>query len=63
MLDEVLPGQSPQEIEQSIRDPEQRISPGFEDRKMPPFSETEIPEQNLRALVQYLIDSVGGAGK
>ena len=59
-LDEVLPGQSAQQVAQSIRDPEQRISPGFEGGIMPPFDENEIPEQNLQELVQYLLSSVGG---
>ena len=62
VLDEVLPGQDEGMIEQSIRDPEAKISPGFEDgTMMPPFSEDEIPEQNLQELVQYLIDSVRGS--
>lgn len=64
VLDEVLPGQSAKQIEQSIRDPQAQITPGFDEPSlMPPFDEGQIPEENLQALVQYLIESVGGAGK
>ena len=63
VLDEVLPGQSPQAIEQSIRDPNAKVTPGFDAGVMPVFDEGQLPEENLQALVQYLIDSVGGAGK
>jgi len=60
VLDEVLPGQSAQQIEQSIQDPEERISPGFQGGIMPEFNENVIPEENLRELVDYLLQSVGG---
>ena len=63
VLDEVLPGQNTQQIEQSIRDPNAKVTPGFEAGIMPPFDEGQIPEENLQALIQYLIESVGGAGK
>lgn len=55
-LDEVLPGQDAGMIEQSILDPQAKISPGFpEPSQMPVFDETQIPEANLNALVAYLI--------
>jgi mono/diheme cytochrome c family protein len=60
VLDEVLPGQSAKQIEESIQDPEARISPGFPGGVMPPFDENVIPEQNLQELVDYLLQSVGG---
>ncbi len=61
-LDEVLPGQEAEMIEQSIRDPQAEISPGFEDREgvMPQYTPDQIPEENLADLIEYLIDSTGG---
>jgi mono/diheme cytochrome c family protein len=61
-LDEVLPGQDADQIAESIRDPEAKISPGFPQGVMPVFDENRIPEENLQALVDYLLQSVG-AGK
>jgi mono/diheme cytochrome c family protein len=60
-LDEVLPGQDAALIEESIRDPEAQISAGFEAGIMPVFDENAIPPENLQDLVDYLIDSTGGA--
>ncbi|MGH2951550.1 MAG: c-type cytochrome [Solirubrobacterales bacterium] len=61
VLDDVLPSQSAAQITESIRTPEAKLSPGFQNL-MPAFDEGQIPEENLRALVQYLIESVGGGG-
>jgi mono/diheme cytochrome c family protein len=56
-LDDALPGQSAQDIIESIQDPEAQISdtPFPPDGVMPPFDENQIPEPNLNALVQYLL--------
>jgi mono/diheme cytochrome c family protein len=60
-LDEVLPGQSAAMIANSIRAPQDEISPGFGDPSiMPVYDANTIPDQNLDELVQYLLDSVGG---
>ena len=59
-LDEVLPGKTPAQIEQSIRDPAAEVSPGFESIMMPVFDDSVLPEQNLKALIDYLLQSVGG---
>lgn len=59
-LDEVLPGQSAAQIETSIRDPQAKFSPGFENGQMPEFNDSQLPAQYLKKLVDYLIDSVGG---
>src|SRR5687767_610194 len=59
-LDEVLPGQDAEMIEQSIRDPEAEISQGFEAGIMPVFDENAIPPENLQDLIDYLIESSGG---
>jgi mono/diheme cytochrome c family protein len=55
VLDEVLPGQTAEEIMESIRDPEAQISPGFPGGRMPVFDENVVPEANLNALIQYLL--------
>lgn len=59
-LDDVLPGQSPQEVSESISDPSAKATPGFSPNVMPAtFGEQLTPEQ-LRQLVNYLLQSVGG---
>jgi mono/diheme cytochrome c family protein len=59
VLDEVLPGQDAEQVAESIRDPEAEISPGFPGGVMPVFDDNRIPEENLQALVDYLLQSVG----
>jgi mono/diheme cytochrome c family protein len=54
-LDDVLPGQSAEDLIESITDPEAEIVPSFPAGVMPVFDETRIPEPNLNALVQYLL--------
>jgi len=62
-LDDVLPGQSEAEISQSIADPEAKTTPGFPAGVMPAnFGDSLTPEQ-LKQLVAYLLQSVGGGGK
>lgn len=61
-LDEVLPGQSAEEITISIQNPEDMISAGFDAGIMPVFDENTVPEEDLDELVQYLIDNIDGAG-
>jgi mono/diheme cytochrome c family protein len=60
-LDESLPGQKAQQIETSIRDPDQVIAPGFEAGIMPPFSETQLPQEDLDRLVEFLLQNAGSA--
>jgi cbb3-type cytochrome c oxidase subunit III len=57
-LDEALPGQKPEQVAESIRDPAATIAQGFQNQ-MPPFTETRLPEDDLQSLVQYLLESVG----
>jgi len=56
-LDEALPGQTAEEIMESIRDPQAEISQATfpQGGVMPPFDENRIPEPNLNALIQYLL--------
>ena len=58
-LDEVLPGQSAQQIEESIANPDAQISPGFPAGVMPSFGQTLTPQQ-LKQLATYLQQSAGG---
>jgi mono/diheme cytochrome c family protein len=63
VLDDVLSGQSASRIMESIRDPDAQLSPGFDAGVMPAFDPTQIPDEDLRELVQYLIQSVRGGGQ
>ena len=59
-LDDVLPGQPPAQVSESIVDPEAQIASGFPAGVMPAnYGETLTPQQ-LRQLVQYLIQSTSG---
>ena len=60
-LDEALPGQTKAEVEESIRDPEAKISsaPFPSGGVMPPFDETQLPDADLQKLVQYLLENAG----
>jgi mono/diheme cytochrome c family protein len=61
-LDEVLPGQSARQIEQSIVDPNAQITQGFQPNIMPQdFGQSLTPEQ-LRGLINYLLDNAGQGG-
>jgi mono/diheme cytochrome c family protein len=58
-LDEVLPGQSAEKIEEDIVDPNKVIAPGYPANVMPQnFGET-LTEQELKDLVEYLEQEAG----
>lgn len=61
-LDEVLPGQSPKEIEESIVDPEAKPTQGFPSGVMPEDYEEQIPEDDLKLLVDFLVQNAGKSG-
>lgn len=63
VLDELLPQRDEAHIEQSIREPDAEASPGFETGGMPPFDESQIPENKLTELIRYLLDAVSGGGQ
>jgi mono/diheme cytochrome c family protein len=57
-LDEALPDQSAEEIEEDIVDPNAKITPGYQANIMPQeFGET-LSEEELEQLVEYLQESV-----
>jgi mono/diheme cytochrome c family protein len=61
-LDQVLAGQSPEQISQDIADPNAEITPGYQPNVMPAtFGQSLTPEQ-LQQLVAYLQESTGGGG-
>jgi cytochrome c oxidase subunit 2 len=61
-LDEVLPDRSPQEIEQSIVDPDAELSPGFNQGIMPDNFEDALSPDELDTLVRYLSQNAGRGG-
>ena len=61
-LDQALAGQRPQQVSQSIVNPNAQIAPGFQPNVMPSnYGETLTPQQ-LNQLVAYLLQSLGGGG-
>lgn len=63
VLDDVLPGMSPDEVKQSIIDPNAKISAGFPANVMPSNFEASLSPAQLNQLVAYLLDSVGASAK
>lgn len=61
-LDEVLVGQSPAFIEESILDPNAQISKGFSPNVMPGEYETQLSAKELKQLVAYLAGVAGKGG-
>jgi len=61
VLDDVLPSQDAEMIEQSIREPEAELSSGFEAGIMPQYTDDAIPDEDLQNLIDYLIESTGGS--
>lgn len=57
-LDEVIPGQSPEQVQESIVDPEAQTSQGFPSGVMPD-TYADLPEKDLQELVDFLIQSAG----
>jgi mono/diheme cytochrome c family protein len=61
-LDEVLPGQSAAQIEESIVDPNAKIAKGFPANVMPGNFKEMINPEELEQLVEYLITSTSKKG-
>jgi cytochrome c oxidase subunit 2 len=58
-LDEVLPGQSEQDVYDSIVSPDAVITPGYEAGVMPATFGELLSDEQLEALVTYLLDVAG----
>lgn len=62
-LDEVLSGKSAEQISEQIVNPNSEITPGFNPGVMPQnYGETLQPNE-LRQLVDYLMEALGGGGQ
>jgi mono/diheme cytochrome c family protein len=59
VLDDVLPGQSAKEIEQSITDPNAKVEQGFPANTMPATYGDTIQPDDLKSLVAYLVQCAG----
>jgi len=59
-LDDVIPGQAAAQISQSIVDPEAQITQGFPSGVMPETYDDDIPPDQLKQLVDYLISATKG---
>lgn len=61
-LDAALAGKSAGFIEHAIVDPDAEIAQGYSPGVMPEDFEQQIPPENMRALVRYLVESVRTGG-
>jgi mono/diheme cytochrome c family protein len=59
-LDQVLRGQTPPMVEQSIVDPNAQLTQGFPPNVMPTTYGDDISPDDLAQLVQFLIEETGG---
>jgi mono/diheme cytochrome c family protein len=59
-LDDALKGQSPQQISESISDPNAQIAAGYPPNVMPQNFGQTLPPDQLSALVKYLQQATGG---
>jgi len=63
-LNEVLPGQTPAMIEESIVNPNAKLAPGYPANVMPPNFGEIIAKKELEQLVEFLTENAkGGGGK
>jgi cytochrome c2 len=61
-LDDVLPGQDEKMVEESIIDPEAEPTQGFPSGVMPQDYKAQIPPDDLKVLVKFLVDNAGKGG-
>jgi mono/diheme cytochrome c family protein len=61
-LDEAIPGQSPEQVEESIVDPEAQITQGFPSGVMPD-TYADLPQKDIQELADFLIQSAGAKQK
>jgi mono/diheme cytochrome c family protein len=61
-LDKVLAGVSPDKIHEDIVDPESIIAPGYPSGVMPSNFGDQMTEQQLKDLIDYLVESTSGGG-
>jgi mono/diheme cytochrome c family protein len=61
-LDEVIPGQSPKEVEQSIVDPNAKIEQGFPSGVMPETYGEDLTPKELQDLSEFIVEAAGSQG-
>jgi mono/diheme cytochrome c family protein len=61
-LDEAIPGQDANQVEQSIIDPDAQLSQGFGAGIMPTTYQQDLTPQELKDLVDFLLQSAGKGG-
>jgi mono/diheme cytochrome c family protein len=61
-LDEVIPGQDEDQVEEQIVNPDSQVTPGFEAGIMPSNYGDTISPEDLQLLVEFLVDSAGSDG-
>jgi mono/diheme cytochrome c family protein len=62
-LDEVIPGQSPQEVEKSIVDPDAEIAQGFPSGVMPDTYGQDLTPKQLQDLSDFIVEAAGSQGQ
>ena len=60
-LNEVLPGQNEAMIHESIVNPNKEIAKGYPPNVMPQNFEELLSEEELKALIKYLLENAGGS--
>lgn len=61
-LDEVIPGQDAEQVEQAIVDPEAEVTPGFPAGVMPDIYGDVLSDEELQDLVEFLLEASRGSG-
>jgi hypothetical protein len=60
---EVIPGQSPQEVEKSIVDPDAEIAQGFPSGVMPDTYGQDLTPKQLQDLSDFIVEAAGSQGQ
>jgi mono/diheme cytochrome c family protein len=62
-LDEVIPGQTPQDVEKSIVDPDAEIEQGFPSGVMPDTYGQDLTPKQLQDLSDFIVEAAGSRGQ
>jgi mono/diheme cytochrome c family protein len=62
-LDEVIPGQTPKEVEKSIVDPDAEIAQGFPSGVMPDNYGDDLTPKQLQDLSDFIVEAAGSQGQ
>jgi mono/diheme cytochrome c family protein len=61
-LDEVIPGQTPKEVEKSIVAPDAEIEQGFSPGVMPETYGEDLTPKELQDLSEFIVEAAGSQG-